>query len=1112
MKKIKLIFGISLLLVSFSKWSTAQNSRTIPTEISVTQAEKIGVIPPIRSLIPVSGTSSEKKKIVKGNHQAPNNFAGRGKYVSTVTDAQPQRPDAIRQYAFNRTNGDRIIEPLVNIDGLTSGGSPNDPSGDIGTDHYMQAINFTTLGVFDKEGNFITSFNANTIWSSIGFTSRGDPIILFDQEVGRWLITEFPSSNQLLVAISDDSDPLGGYTAYNFATPNFPDYPKYSVWDNAYVVTTNEEGPWSSPAYFIDRAAILAGAETANIQRITLPGASNGPGFQVDTPVDWSGLVAPHPGANPMILSLSDDAWGSSTVDQVDIYSFEIDFETPANTVTTVQNLVTTPFDTNPCSATGPGFACMPQSGGSGIDGIPETIMNQAHYRNFGNYEAMVFNFITDVTGGDNLSGIRWVELRRNAGETEWSIRQEGTFAPDDGLDRFMGGIAMDGAGNIGLAYNVTSPVTFVGVRFTGRLANDPLGEMTFEEFTLVEGENTISAGQTGRFGDYAHMSIDPSNDRTFWYTTEYAGGGNGRSNTRIAAFELRKDTVDIGPVALVSPQSRNGLTATEPIEIEIKNVGIDTPSMFTVGYVFESGTTISENVNFELFPDSTYRHTFTSTVDMSEIGAYNLKIFTVLSGDEAELNDTIRAVVNHLPLYDAGITQLAGLLDFTCVSPVIFQATLTNFATLPLTSADVLVSLNGTVVNTIAWTGNLEFSDSENIDLALSDLMDGDNEILITVANPNGAVDQQTSNDGRVQTLNFIQNGASIILNLTLDNFPQETTWKLLDENDVTISSGGPYQELGALISETFCLDPEACYTFSIQDSYSDGICCGQNGNGNYEIVNDSGILLASSDGTFGSGEELAFCATFQCMLSAEFLSSNETGEGGNGAMLISPENGVSPYETSIDGGANFSNTTLYQGLSAGTYMVVIRDANDCIVEEAIVIKDCVLEILAEIENVGSSGADDGSVTITVNGGLPPFTYSIDNGNTFEDEPFFDNLAAGNYSITVRDANECQTNTTFVVDMAVNTASTIAGQVIELMPNPTDGIFRINLTGLDRTSAFLPYQMLTTDGKLLYQSSITRYDGTYTGLVSLAAYPNGVYYVRLMDKGVSRLLPVIKQ
>jgi len=85
MNKNTLIQGLLFLVALLPLCSMAQTSRIIPTEISVTQAEKIGVIPPIRTLIPIGITSSEKKKIVKQNHKAPNNFAGRGKYVSTVT-------------------------------------------------------------------------------------------------------------------------------------------------------------------------------------------------------------------------------------------------------------------------------------------------------------------------------------------------------------------------------------------------------------------------------------------------------------------------------------------------------------------------------------------------------------------------------------------------------------------------------------------------------------------------------------------------------------------------------------------------------------------------------------------------------------------------------------------------------------------------------------------------------------------------------------------------------------------------------------------------------------------------------------------------------------------
>jgi len=1105
---LKYLLSNALLILVFvlPNWSTAQNVQTIPVQVEVTQAELIGVTPPIRTLVPMPSMSAEKRKRAKQRRKAPNNFAGRGKYVSTVENPQPQGPDPLRQYGFGRMDGIIIVEPLVNIEGLSSGFAPHDPSGDIGTDHYLQAINATRLGVFDKDGALQNSFAANTIWNTIGFSSAGDPIILFDQETSRWIITEFPPSNQLLFAISEGSDPMGSYTVYNFATPNFPDYPKFSVWDNAYVVTTNEQGPVVSPAYFIDRADVLAGAATVDIQRLTLPGAPSGPGFQVDTPVDWSGLTPPQPGANPMVLSLDDDAWGNSTDDGLDIYSFEVDFDNPGNTVTTVQNLKMSPFDTNPCSAAGPGFACMPQMNGTGLDGIPETIMNQVHYRNFGTHEAMVFNFITDVTAGQNLSGIRWVELRRIPGETDWTIHQEGTFAPDDGLDRFMGGIAMDGSGNIALAYNVTSPESFVGVRFTGRIASDPLGQMTVQEFNAVEGENRINSN--GRFGDYGHMSIDPVDDRTFWYTTEYAGGGN--ATTRIISFEIRRDTIDIGPVALLTPQSQSLLTATEPVTIEVRNLGLDTQSVFKIGYIFENGTAISEDIDFDLFPDSSYRHTFTNTVDMSAIGSYNFTIFTELEGDQAPLNDTLRRVVSHLPRFDAGITEI-DLRDFTCETNLDFMATISNFGTVPLTTVDVLVSVNGTVVETINWEGNLDITESEAIAISITDFIEGGNAIQITTANPNGETDEEMTNDGRTETLNFIVDGEMITLNLLLDDFPEEVTWQLLDASEAIIFSGGPYMIDGELISETWCLDPDGCYTFNIIDAYGDGICCAE-GQGNYEILNSEGIIMANSNGQYGAGDMADFCATFACTLSSSVITSNENGIGNNGAILISASSGTTPYQYSIDGGATFSNITLYQGLSAGTYLVVVMDVNDCLSEETVIINNCQIDILAEIGHISSVGATDGSINIVLeSGGAAPFSYSIDNGNSFQDSPVFENLPMGDYVVVVRDANECQVNQLVSISVAVSTSTELAGQLIEILPNPTNGIFRINVTGLERTSVFLPLEIYNAEGKLLYESTITRYDGVYTGQVSILMYPAGVYYVRLKDEAIGKLLQIVK-
>jgi hypothetical protein len=99
-----------------------------------------------------------------------------------------------------------------------------------------------------------------------------------------------------------------------------------------------------------------------------------------------------------------------------------------------------------------------------------------------------------------------------------------------------MGSIAMDGCGNLALGYSVSSDTVFPGIRYAGRVLFDPPGK-------LPRGENTIMNGlasQTGanRWGDYSSMNVDPADDSTFWYTTEYmADDGNWR--TRIASFKF---------------------------------------------------------------------------------------------------------------------------------------------------------------------------------------------------------------------------------------------------------------------------------------------------------------------------------------------------------------------------------------------------------------------------------------------------------------------------------------------------------------------------------------------------------------------------------------------
>ena len=157
--------------------------------------------------------------------------------------------------------------------------------------------------------------------------------------------------------------------------------------------------------------------------------------------------------------------------------------------------------------------------------------MYRAGYRNFGDHEAIVVNH--SIVAGTS-GGVRWYELR-NLSATP-SIFQQGTYAPDASY-RWMGSIAMDKVGNMALGYSTSSSSLHPEIRYTGRLAGDAAGQMTQGEATIFAGAGS-QTGTLSRWGDYSSMSIDPADDCTFWYTTEYIPA-NGTFNwrTRIASF-----------------------------------------------------------------------------------------------------------------------------------------------------------------------------------------------------------------------------------------------------------------------------------------------------------------------------------------------------------------------------------------------------------------------------------------------------------------------------------------------------------------------------------------------------------------------------------------------
>jgi hypothetical protein len=196
--------------------------------------------------------------------------------------------------------------------------------------------------------------------------------------------------------------------------------------------------------------------------------------------------------------------------------------------------------------------------------------MYRLQYRNFGDYQVMVTNHTVDVDGFGH-AGIRWYEMRDDNDGLGWYIFQQGTYSPDED-HRWMGSIAMNGNGDIALGFSVSSLQTYPSIRYTGRTAESPPGLMTFFEETIIAGGG-VQTGDASRWGDYSMMSVDPTDDSTFWFTTEYMEQtGAVRWQTRIAGFQLIEDLVAPAPVTDLQATA----TTTNAIELSWTATGND--------------------------------------------------------------------------------------------------------------------------------------------------------------------------------------------------------------------------------------------------------------------------------------------------------------------------------------------------------------------------------------------------------------------------------------------------------------------------------------------------------------------------------------------------------
>jgi hypothetical protein len=455
----------------------------------------------------------------------------------------PAGPSTSASISAQNTSGSTTAvlapSPSANFDGLTDS-SPNKcacapPDNELaaGATQVVEIVN-SELAVYSKTGGtLISAESTNTLWSGFGggceTNNDGDATVTYDTIAGRWVIQQFSVSTTPrldCVAISTSSDATGSYYRYSFQYANFPDYPKLGVWPDAYYLSFNRfhGNTFLGPEMCaFDRASMLTGA--AATQQCFTPAGYLGSVL----PATLDGATAPPSGESAWFVGIDPNA-----ANALAYFEFHVDWITPTNSTLSGPTSLGVNSFSEACS----GGACIPQSGTrQKLDSLADRLMWRLEYRNFGDHEAMVVSHAIKATVGTKATvGMRWYELRPSGGSL--AVYQQGTYAPDTTY-RWMGSIAMDAVGDMALGYSTSSRLVHPAVAYTGRLASDPLGTMPQGETTLHTGPGSQTGGLT-RWGDYSEMSVDPSDDCTFWYANEYLpANGSFNWHTRIGSFKF---------------------------------------------------------------------------------------------------------------------------------------------------------------------------------------------------------------------------------------------------------------------------------------------------------------------------------------------------------------------------------------------------------------------------------------------------------------------------------------------------------------------------------------------------------------------------------------------
>jgi hypothetical protein len=489
---------------------------------------------PLREIAPLPGVSTrEDFEVKRGSPDAP------GAPDTQIQDLPVAPLSAIGGVGFDGV-GEGNAQFSYNVNH-----APPDTVGEAGLTQFVQWVN-PSFAIFDKAtGNLLYGPAAgNTIWQGFGgdceTRNDGDPMVQYDQLADRWVMSQFSlrQGNYLqCVAVSKTSDATGQWHRYAFSYNHFPDYPKLAVWPDAYYMTFNMFGLTGgsftgSRICAYDRLKMLDGLPATQI--CYQPSTT----YHSFLASDLEGKTLPPAGSPNYVMTRSGTGG-------VNLFKFKPNFASPASSTFTGPTAIAVSAYTTACAT------CVPQPGTTQkLDTLGDRLMYRLSYRNLGSREALVVNH--SVTA-NSVVGIRWYEF--NVSNFNVTVRQQSTYAPNDGQYRWMGSAGTDKLGNIAVGFSIGSGSQKPSIRFAGRETTDPLSTLSID--TNLHTGTGSQLTNLSRWGDYSSMTVDPVDDCTFWYTSEYLQtNGTFNWSTRIGSFKFSSCapapavTVDVLPAS----------------------------------------------------------------------------------------------------------------------------------------------------------------------------------------------------------------------------------------------------------------------------------------------------------------------------------------------------------------------------------------------------------------------------------------------------------------------------------------------------------------------------------------------------------------------------------